>query len=201
MLLLWDVDTQIDFMLPGGRLYVPDAEKIIPNLRRLTEWAAEHRVPIISTTCAHEPGDPELALYGEHCIAGSPGQQKLPETLLPKRLVVPSRPIDMPDLHAFQQVVLEKREFDFTSNPNHAEVLWQFGQGLDVVIYGVATDICVASAALSLIEMGHKVTLVRDAVAEIDIKEAAQFLSDFVNLGGRLVSVSDVVAPSRKRAA
>ena len=24
---LWDVDTQIDFMLPEGKLYVPDAEE------------------------------------------------------------------------------------------------------------------------------------------------------------------------------
>jgi nicotinamidase/pyrazinamidase len=201
MLLLWDVDTQVDFMLPSGRLYVPDAEKIIPNLGRLTAWAAEQRVPVISTVCAHQPGDPELAIYGEHCIAGSWGQQKLPETLLPKRLIVPNGPVDLPDLHTFQQIVLEKQAFHFTSNPNHAEVLWQFGRALDIVMYGVATDICVASAARSLAMLGHKVTLVRDAVAEVDTKNAARFLSEFVNWGGRLVSVRDIVLPSRKRAA
>ncbi|HKD86372.1 MAG TPA: isochorismatase family protein [Terriglobales bacterium] len=201
MLLLWDVDTQVDFMLPGGKLYVPDAEKIIPNLRRLTAWAAEQHIPVISTACAHRPGDPELAIYGEHCIAGSRGQQKVPETLLRKRLVVPSRRVDLPDLHAFQQIVLEKREFDFTSNPNHAEVLWQFGRGLDIIMYGVATDICVASAASALFAMGHKVALVRDAIAEIGIEDAARFLSDFVNLDGRLISVHDVITLSRKRAA
>ena len=201
MLLLWDVDTQIDFMLPEGRLYVPGAEKIISNLRRLTAWAAEQQVPVISTACAHQPGDPELAIHGEHCIAGSRGQQKLPETLLPKRLVVPNQPVDLPDLRAFQQIVLEKQDFDFTSNPNHAEVIWQFGRTLDIMMYGVATDICIASAARSLTVLGHTVRLVRDAVAEIDVKTAARFLSDFVDRGGRLVSLRDVITPWRRRAA
>jgi nicotinamidase-related amidase len=30
--IFWDVDTQYDFMRADGKLYVPDAEHIIPNL-------------------------------------------------------------------------------------------------------------------------------------------------------------------------
>jgi hypothetical protein len=37
--LFWDVDTQINFLLPSGRLYVSRADKIIPNLYELTGWA------------------------------------------------------------------------------------------------------------------------------------------------------------------
>ena len=40
-LILWGVDTQADFMLPGGKLYVPGAEKLLPNIRRLTDAARE----------------------------------------------------------------------------------------------------------------------------------------------------------------
>lgn len=57
---LWEVDTQTDFMLPGGRLYVPGAEKIIPNLNCLVEAAHQGRVSLISTADAHNPDDPEL---------------------------------------------------------------------------------------------------------------------------------------------
>jgi len=39
LMLFWDVDTQLDFMMPGGSLYIAGAEKIIPNLRELTAWA------------------------------------------------------------------------------------------------------------------------------------------------------------------
>jgi nicotinamidase-related amidase len=31
--IFWDVDTQYDFMHPDGKLYVPEAERIIGNLQ------------------------------------------------------------------------------------------------------------------------------------------------------------------------
>ena len=31
--IFWDVDTQVDFMLPTGKLYVPGAEQIVPGER------------------------------------------------------------------------------------------------------------------------------------------------------------------------
>jgi hypothetical protein len=39
MRVFWDVDTQVDFMSPEGKLYVPGAETIAPNLGRLTDYA------------------------------------------------------------------------------------------------------------------------------------------------------------------
>jgi len=44
----WEVDAQADFMLPDGKLYVPGAEKIIPNLNRLVETVRQGRVFLIS---------------------------------------------------------------------------------------------------------------------------------------------------------
>ena len=66
--LFWDVDTQIDFLSPQGKLYVPGAEKIIPNLRRLTKYAADHKIPIVSSTDAHVQNDPEFSQYPPHCL-------------------------------------------------------------------------------------------------------------------------------------
>ena len=37
----FDVDTQLDFVLPAGALYVPGAESILPAVVRLNRWAAE----------------------------------------------------------------------------------------------------------------------------------------------------------------
>ena len=40
-IIFWDVDTQADFVLPGGKLYVPGAEKLLPNLALLIGAASE----------------------------------------------------------------------------------------------------------------------------------------------------------------
>ena len=43
--LFFDVDTQIDFLFPAGALYVPGAERIVPAIARLNQYAAAHRSP------------------------------------------------------------------------------------------------------------------------------------------------------------
>ena len=40
-MILWDVDTQVDFMLPEGKLYVPGAEETAPAMARLVAAARE----------------------------------------------------------------------------------------------------------------------------------------------------------------
>lgn len=80
-----DVDTQFDFMDPAGALYVPGAERIVPNLRRLFAAAIEHAVPVISTADDHAPDDPEFADFPPHCVRGTPGQLRLAHTLMPDR--------------------------------------------------------------------------------------------------------------------
>jgi nicotinamidase/pyrazinamidase len=196
-MLFWDVDTQLDFMMPGGSLYIAGAEKIIPNLRELTAWAGSHRVPVVSSACAHQPGDPEFATFGPHCVAGTPGQQKVPETLLPNRYVVPDWSVALPDLSLFQQVIIEKRVFDVFSNPNAEPILRKLGEGLHVVMYGVATDICVASAAQALLDRGYHVELVQDAIAALDGQKAARFLDTFSKRGGKLVETDDLLRETK----
>ncbi|HUO59348.1 MAG TPA: isochorismatase family cysteine hydrolase [Candidatus Acidoferrales bacterium] len=192
-MLLWDVDTQVDFLIPGGRLYVPGAESIIPNLARLTQLARDERLPLISSTDAHQPGDPELKIYGQHCIAGTPGQAKVPETLLPKRLVVPNLTTELPSAKDFQQIVIEKQAFDVFTNPNVDKLLEQFGPQLQILLYGVVTEICVAAAARNLLRRGHKLTLVTDAVRALDETKAAQFTDELLRAGGQLTTTDDAM--------
>jgi len=56
--LFLDIDTQHDFMDPDGKLSVPGAAEITGNLARLTQFAVEHGIPILSSADAHQRGDP-----------------------------------------------------------------------------------------------------------------------------------------------
>ena len=195
-MLFWDVDTQRDFLVPGGRLYISGAEKIIPNLHQLTRWAGTHQVPVISSACAHRTGDPELGIYGEHCMAETPGQQKVAETLLPNRFTLPTHEVELPNLKSFQQIIIEKQQFDVFTNPNTERVLDQFRARMLILLYGAATETCVAPAANSLLERGHRVELVTDAIAAFDERKAAAALHGFAERGGILVETHDVLRES-----
>ena len=77
-IVLWEVDAQADFLLPGGKLYVPGAEKRIPNMRRLVESARGGKALLISSADQHSPNDPEFQRFPPHCVRGTSGAEILP---------------------------------------------------------------------------------------------------------------------------
>ena len=151
-------------------------------------------MPVVFSACAHQPGDPEFATFGA-CVVGTSGQQKVPETLLPKQHVVPDRSVRLPDLRLFQQVVIEKR-FSMCS-AIAKPILRQLGESLRVVMYGVATDICVASAAQAFVDRGYHVELVHDAIAALDEQKTARYLDALSKRGGRLVETDDLLRETK----
>src|SRR4051795_11109241 len=85
--ILWDVDTQVDFMLPHGKLYVPGAEQTAPAMARLVAAAREAGLTHVASADDHELTDPELAgdpdfrsTFPPHCLRGTRGARKVPET-------------------------------------------------------------------------------------------------------------------------
>ncbi len=192
-MLFWDVDTQVDFMDPNGKLYVPGAESIVPQLRRLTDWAGAHGVLVIASACAHHEEDAEFRQYPPHCLVGTPGQKKIPETCLPKALVIPNRAIQLPEeFSAYQQIIIEKQELDVFSNPNTERLLDQLGLAQEIVLYGVVTEICVSYAARGLLRRGHRVRIVSDAVRHLNETTAATFLHDISRSGAELIPTEEL---------
>jgi nicotinamidase/pyrazinamidase len=175
--LFYDVDTQRDFLLPGGRLHVAGAERIIPALAAMTMLARRFRIRIFATTDSHRPGDLELerngGAYPDHCMAGTPGQLKINETAPIDPLVVPARelsPAEFASAVAHRgELVIEKRVFDaFAGNPNTRAILRELLRGRpDVVVYGVYTEVCVNDAVRGLMALGCRIHLVTDATADI----------------------------------
>lgn len=192
-----DVDTQVDFMLPEGKLYVPGAETIIPNLERLAQFARERRVPVISSVDAHSPDDPEFQQFPPHCVTGTAGQRKLPQTLLPERRVLANEPQPLPaaeELRACPQWILEKQTFDLFTNI-HADPLLEAFLAEQYVVFGVATEYCVKAAVLGLLRRGRRVGLVVDAIREIEAGSGQAALREMQAGGVKWLETEQLLAP------
>jgi nicotinamidase/pyrazinamidase len=174
-LVLMDVDTQGDFMLPGGALArMPNVARIIPNLKRIFDYATENKLTILLATDAHTPDDPEFSTYNfpAHCVVGTPGQQRIPETTRMPTIVVPNRPDSFsPPLPQVEPLVVmvEKQHFSVGTNPNFSTLIAALGP-CHIVATGVASGGCVKQSVLSLLELGVPVSIVVDAVGP-DIQE------------------------------
>lgn len=198
--IFWDVDTQADFMLPGGKLYVPGAEKLIPNLEHLTDAARQGRVLIIGDACVHSEDDPEFQQFPPHCIGGTPGAEIIPETRAHRVLVIHNRPgAAIPrNLSPYQQVILEKQTLNVFDNPNTEVVLERVRQFTDpdaeIFVFGVVTEYCVCLAAKGLLARGRRVALVRDAIETLNPEDGAKTIEELKSLGARLASTNEALA-------
>jgi nicotinamidase/pyrazinamidase len=209
-LIFWDVDTQADFMLPGGRLYVPGAEKLIPNLGRLTEQARKDRVFLVSDACVHTPDDPEFQRFPPHCVRGTSGAEIIPETIARRFLILPNRrEAAVPnDLSPYQQVILEKQTLDVFDNPLTETVLERLKQFTDAdaefAVFGVVTEYCVRCVAKGLLERGRRVALVEDAIETLKAEDGKNTLAELMSLGARATTTREAIdslsAPKAKQA-
>jgi nicotinamidase/pyrazinamidase len=198
-IIFWDVDTQVDFMLPGGKLYVPGAEKLIPNLGRLTDQARRERVFLVSDACVHTPDDPEFQRFPPHCVRGTPGAEIIPETIARRFLILPNRrEASVPsDLSPYQQVILEKQTLDVFDNPHTETVIERLKQFTDAdaefVVFGVVTEYCVRCAAKGLLQRGRRVALVEDAIQTLKAEDGKSALAELKSLGARMVTTREAI--------
>ena len=191
-----DVDTQLDFMSPDGALYVPGAERIVPNLSKLLNYARERRVHWIASADAHSPDDPSFTQWPPHCVVGTPGQRRIPETARVEAVTVPNRPQAFetpPDTSQELVLEIEKQEYSVAANPNFDAVLSAVGPSR-FVVFGVATDYCVKESALALRRLQLPVDLVVDAVCAIARDGGRQAIEEMVAAGVRLVTTDEVCA-------
>jgi nicotinamidase/pyrazinamidase len=206
--LFWDVDTQYDFMKADGKLYVPDAEHIIPNLKKLTDYAHGHGLTILASADDHVSGHPELSdapdwktTFPPHCLRGTPGQKKIPETALRDPLVIEPEPANPKGGGLAERarrhrgdILFHKHRFDVFSNPNLLPVLDALDPQ-DVVLYGVAQDVCDKYAIEGLLEHRPQTRIfaVTDAMKPIDRDGGETLLKEWGEEGVRLVKTSEVV--------
>jgi nicotinamidase/pyrazinamidase len=211
--LFWDVDTQYDFMRADGKLYVPDAEQIIPQLQHLTDHAHRAGIRILASADDHVAGHRELSdqpdfreTFPPHCMHGTPGQRKIPQTALRDALVI--EPATQPAEAVRQRVrahrgdlLINKQWFDVFTNPNVEPAL----AALDperIFVYGVALDVCNKYAIEGLLARRPQTKLfaVTDAMKPIDAASAETLLAGWKRRGVTLVTTDEAIALSREGA-
>ncbi|MGB6482749.1 MAG: isochorismatase family cysteine hydrolase [Candidatus Acidiferrales bacterium] len=193
---LWEVDTQADFMLPSGKLYVPGAETRIPNMRRLVDAARGGKVFLISSTDQHEPDDIEFQRFPPHCVRGTPGAEIVPELKAAESAHIEnSGAADIPpNISGAHQVIIEKQTLDVFDNPATEKLLARFPQDCDFIVFGVVTEFCVRLAAKGLLDRGRRVALATDAIEALGAKEGKKTLDELAGRGARLITTSDALA-------
>ena len=201
-MILWDVDTQNDFMLPDGRLYVPGAEQTVPAMKRLVDEARAAGIVHVASADDHELVDDEISddpdyrtTYPPHCLRGTRGARKIPETVQEDPVPITLQPLPERYL-AGREFLLLKKSFDVFTNPNTERLL----EWLDpdrIFVFGVATDVCDDAAIRAFLERGRSVTFVEDAARGLDDARVAACTASWHEAGVAFTTVDEAVGQFR----
>jgi nicotinamidase/pyrazinamidase len=196
---LWDVDTQVDFVHADGKLAVPDAVAAVPSMERLVLAAREAGIAHVASADDHELTDTEISespdfqtTYPPHCLRGTRGAAKIDETAqddpVPLGLtVVPEHWL------RGREFLLLKKSFDVFTNPNTEPLLDRLDPE-EILLFGVATDVCNDAAIRGLLARGRRVTFVEEASRGLDADRTARCTAAWREGGVRFASADDVLA-------
>jgi len=200
-----DIDTQRDFFLPSGNLYTDASDEAARNIYRIFEWVRTHGIPVISTVLRVRP--PDRGPIGErpHCIDGTPGEKKLPRTVLPRRINLGLiNSTDLPgDLFGRnQQVIFEQRDTDIFAHARAERLLTEL-RGSTFILCGAGVAQGVMQAAVGLRTRGFGVIVAGDAIVDFAHPRAEMARLRMQAKGAIFASTTDIIATPipRKRGA
>lgn len=198
MRILWDVDTQVDFVHADGKLAVPGATEALPAMERLVEAARAAGVPHVASADDHELTDSEISdapdystTYPPHCLRGTPGAEKVAETR--QQDPVPLGLTEVPEKWLEgREFLLLKKTFDVFTNPN-ADRLLELLEADEIVLFGVATDVCDDAAIRGLVARGMSVVFVEEASRGLNGTRTAECIAKWRAAGVRFATVDEAV--------
>jgi nicotinamidase/pyrazinamidase len=196
---LWDVDTQVDFMLPHGKLYVGGAEETIPAMKLLVDAARSAGIVHVAEVDDHQFSDDELSdtpdyrtTYPPHCLRGTHGARKIPETDQADPVSITLEPLPERYL-AGREFLLLKKTVDVFTNPNTDRLL-EWLDPAEIVVFGVATDVCDDAAIRGFLARGLEVRFVEDAARGLDEERVAICTASWREQGVEFTSAAEAAA-------
>lgn len=170
-IIFWNVDTQYDFMRPDGKLPVPDATKIETVLDKITSYAKSNDIKVVNTADWHTLKDEEIdeknpdlnETYPPHCMAETKGAEYVPATK-PEDPYIIDDSFDENALREHRNVVLHKQKFDVYAGNSLTEKVVDSIDPKAIVVYGVASNVCVHDAVVGHAKRGRDVYVIKDAI-------------------------------------
>jgi nicotinamidase/pyrazinamidase len=198
-MILWDVDTQVDFMFPAGKLYVPGAEETAPAMKRLVDAVRAQGLVHVASADDHELTDDEISdepdfahTYPPHCLRGTRGARKIPETEQEDPVPITLTPFPERYLEG-REFLLLKKSFDVFTNPNTDRLLERLDPD-EIILFGVATDVCDDAAIRGFLQRGRKVRFVEDAARGLEESRVAACTAAWREAGVEFTTVDEVIA-------
>lgn len=199
--IFYDINTQRDFILHDGKFHIEGAENLVPKWKAITDLARDQKVKIVCSVDCHVPGDKQLKSWGgpypDHCMAGTPGQQKIAETAPLNPIMLENREYTPDEIQKVLdhegEIVFRRQQFEKLANNAHLSAILRLvlRPYQDIVMYGVYTEACVAREITALIGVGPKLHLITDAVAVVG-GESPSFNAKLQQEGVELISFDDL---------
>ena len=167
------VDLLNDFVT--GKLKCDRAQRIIPNLRKLTATARNVDVPVIYCNDSHLKSDFELNVWGEHAMRGSKGAEVIPEL--------------KPEKEDYQ---VPKRTYSCFFE-TELDTILRAHDAREIVITGLHTNICDRHTTADAFFRGYKTVVPDDGVDAMDEQSHLQGLDYLKNIYGAKVVKSEEI--------
>jgi len=200
--IFWDVDTQLDFMKPEGRLHVPGAETIIPRVSEVRRFALDRGYSMIADIDWHSRDNDEISntpdfkkTFPPHCMAGTPGSERvgyLGDVPIEYVGIEATDAKVLRRLLAKEQfhIVIRKNSLDVFDNPNTVKLL-RLARPKRAVVFGVALDFCVYYVVRGLSQFsGMQLYVLKDAVKGLGVRPDQEIFTELGQMGVEMTELS-----------
>ena len=189
--ILIDIDTQSHFFRQRSSVCIRNPRGTLANIRKVMGWAQTYHIPTISTlqtppshsTCLHAPKTCRLSINKPTC------------TVCRNHLCLPAADTldwSISVWDRYDQIILQKRCFDPFEELRIDRIFTELPVE-EYILIGAPLEGAVKATALGLLLRGKRVTMVTNAIGELDQAAGQRMLDRMDAKGVRLVKANALI--------
>lgn len=176
------IDMLNDFIGPKATLRCENGEEIVPNIRKLVDFAHAEGIQVIFVQEAHRKNDADFRVRPVHAIKGTWGSEFIPEL--------------QPDEEKGDYIVQKRRHSAFSYTD--MDLFLREEQIDTVVLTGVWTNVCVRSTASDALYHGYNIICLSDGTASQDEDMHRSGLRD-IDLFGEIMTTDEYMSAVKQQ--